>query len=89
MPWLLLAQQPGEYRWCERPAEIKPLEFITAVLRQKGKLFGRLDAFGDDMQLEAMGQSDDRFDNCFIIGVGPDIFNEGAVDLQYVDRELF
>ena len=46
-----------------------------------------LDAFGNHVDAEAVGQGNGRNGNRRVVGVTPDVGDEGAVDFQVVDRE--
>jgi hypothetical protein len=47
---------------------------------------GRLEAFGDHLQAERLGQPDDRANDRQVTGVGTWAAHESVVDLEHVDR---
>ena len=46
-----------------------------------------LDAFGNHFEAEAAGHADDGLDDHRIAGIGLDVADEGAVDLQLIERQ--
>ena len=61
---------------------------LTAVLAQERELFLRLDSFGHDHELQAVGHGDDGAHDGRVVGVRRDLRDEAAVDLQIVEREV-
>src|SRR4029079_16422694 len=68
-------------------AEVVTLHLVARAFAQERLLLGRLDAFGDDRQAQGLTHRDDRLGNRAIFRVARDLADEGAVDLQRVDRE--
>jgi hypothetical protein len=60
---------------------------VAALARQELALLFRLHAFRDDVQPQAVGQADDRLGDGGVVGVGQDVLDELAVDLQLVQRQ--
>ncbi|MNY43724.1 hypothetical protein D3C86_1787030 [compost metagenome] len=54
---------------------------------EKRQLLLGLDAFGDDIQIEAPAQADDRADQGGIVGVIAQATNERLIDFQHIDGE--
>src|SRR6185295_9405451 len=48
----------------------------------------RLDTLGDDGQPELLAEADGRRDNGGVVGIRQHVTNEGAVDLQAVERKF-
>ncbi len=72
-----------------RVVEIKVLEFIACVLAQKVGLFLRFHPFSDDGLAQHPAQGDDGFGLPFVEGAAGDVPDEGAIDLDGINRELF
>src|SRR6185369_10227586 len=81
-----LFEKSQSLRGRQRAAEQEALELVAAMRAQQIELGVCLDAFGDDVDAEAVRQRDRRNGDCRVVGVAPDIGDEGAVDLQVVDR---
>jgi len=71
-----------------RRAEEVTLEEADAFVAQDRRLLFLLDPFGDDRQVEALGQADEVAQEDLVLGVGREVAHERAVDLDSVDREL-
>ncbi|MNR36021.1 hypothetical protein D3C85_1539090 [compost metagenome] len=71
-----------------RPTEQIPLHFIATMLTQEVQLFMGFHAFGDHRQIQAVGHGDDRPGDLRILLARRQAVDEGAVDLEHVDREL-
>ena len=71
-----------------RPAEQEALHGLAAGGPQHRRLVLRLDALGDRVDAERPRQADDRRDDGARAGVGIDAADEGAVDLQLLEREV-
>ena len=65
----------------------KTLGLITVALTQKIHLRSGLHPLGDDLEIEIVGQRDDRLGNRRIVGILGNIANEGAIDLEAIDGE--
>src|SRR5688572_145364 len=65
--------------------EQEPLRKRTTHAAQDFELLPALDAFGDDLDVEAAGHGDHGTDDGVIGGVGDDVTDELAVDLERVD----
>lgn len=50
-------------------------------------LLGRLQSFDDAIDIELAGKFDDGSNRCPAPAIAPDLFDEGAVDLDDIDRE--
>ena len=70
-----------------RAGEEVALHFVTAFFAQEGQLLSGLDAFGDGLHPETAGQTDDRFDNRFVVRVTGNVAHKGLVDLELVYLE--
>src|SRR5205823_4311641 len=71
----------------ERLGEPVALGGVAAELAEPFRLLFGFDAFGDDGELERLGQFDDGPDDGRFDGVAGDVVDEDLVDLQDVDRE--
>ena len=69
-------------------AEQVPLRVVAAVLAQELELRFGLDAFGDDLEPQAVRHLDDGVDDRGIVAIDGHVAHERLVDLQRVDREL-
>src|SRR6185437_5443246 len=78
--------QLGELAGRQRRAEMESLVLIAAEGAQELELLGGLDPLGDHFELQAVRQGDDGLDDGGIY-LALEIPDEGAVDLQLVDRE--
>src|SRR6185312_10429209 len=83
-----LLEEHARGRRGERPAEVKSLRRLTAELAQALELLLGLDALGDGVQPETAGDPDDGAHDRRIVRVGCHVANEGAVDLQSIDRQM-
>src|ERR1700722_3919741 len=68
-------------------AEVEALSIVSSFLAEKvpGRLV--LDAFGDGLQVEGLGQADDGPDQVLVGGVGDQIAYELDVVLEVSDRK--
>src|SRR5450830_952458 len=66
-------------------AEQETLTLLTAVGFEKFQLLKRLDAFGNDVQVQALAQADDGADQLRILAVFAQAAHEGLIDLQHID----
>jgi len=57
------------------------------VVAEELELLARLDALGDDVELERPGEGDDRLGDRRVVRGGRDLADEGAVDLERVGGE--
>jgi len=71
----------------EGPGEVVALAELAAELAQGGQLFGCLDAFGDRLQTERLTEGQDPPGEGGVLGALGHAGDEGAVDLEDVDRE--
>src|SRR5471030_93119 len=83
----VVAQGALEFDGWQRPRIQVSLHFVAAGTLQEGQLFERLDAFGDHLVLELLGDADDGAGDGAVVGVAGNAGGERAVDLQRVDRE--
>jgi len=72
-----------------RLGEEKALHPVAILFFKQGKLLRSFDAFRNHVHRECMGQSDHRIDNCRIISLCIEIFDETAIDLEGLNRKLF
>ena len=83
--------QPG--RWPgvidARGAKEMALEVMHAPVAQHGGVFLRLHPFGDDLQIEIVGQIGDGADEILIVGIFGQLVAEHAVELDEIDVEHF
>src|SRR4051812_1779594 len=70
-----------------RPGEVEALPEVAAERPQFGELQRRLDALGRHRQAERVTQSHDRGDDRGVVGIVTEAVDEGAVDLEGVDRQ--
>src|SRR2546429_48429 len=63
----------------QRFAEQKALELVAAVGAQELPLLGGLDALCDDLQAQAVAESDHTFGNRHVVCVVRNVFDERAV----------
>src|SRR3954464_6130606 len=68
-------------------AEQIALHRVAAFLRQETELLDGLDALGDDRHFEAMAKIDDGAHDRRRLRIPAEIDDEGAVDLDLVERE--
>ena len=68
-------------------AEQIALHAVAAFLGEEGELVDRLDALGDDRHFEAVAEIDHGADDRRRLRVAAEIHDEGAVDLDLVERE--
>ena len=73
-------------RWA---SEVEPLRKVNSILPEKGQCLGVLDALGDRLVAEVLGQADDRLDEVLVGLVGRQVPHELDVDLQIGDGRLF
>ena len=66
---------------------MEPLGPVAAERTEPGELVGGLDAFGHDGQAEVVGEVDDGLGHHRTGAVGSERLDEGAVQLDDVDRE--
>ena len=71
----------------ERPASQIALHFVAAFLEQDVVLRFGFDAFGQDRNVETAAEADDRVNDRDRLLIGTEIGDEGAVDLDLVERE--
>jgi hypothetical protein len=72
-----------------RPAEVVALGLVTAQLRQQVGRRLVLHTLRHDAQPQVVGEVDGRADDDPVALVAQHITDEGTVDLQHVNRELF
>ena len=68
-------------------AEIVALEAVAFFIQQELELLGGFDAFGGDVQTEFFREGDDGFHQAGVFGVGGDVADKGAVDLDFVQGQ--
>src|SRR5471032_2904301 len=83
----VVAQGALEFNGWQRPRIQVSLHFVAAGTLQEGQLLERLDAFGNHLVLELLGDADDGAGDGAVVGVAGNAGGERAVDLQRVDRE--
>src|SRR3569623_668933 len=69
------------------PADEETLYLIAARLAQEGELFGCLHALRHHVEAQAPGHGDDGGDDGRVVLIGLHVADEGAVDLESLDRE--
>jgi len=84
----VLAHEGLERRSLEWPGEVEALPHAAAQLSQGGDVPHLLDALGDDRQLEALGELEDRTHERFAASLGSEALDERAVDLERVYRKV-
>jgi diguanylate cyclase (GGDEF)-like protein/PAS domain S-box-containing protein len=62
--------------------------FRNAAWIKEGQLFKGFDPFSDHLQLEGVGQGDDRIGDGGIIRIDQDVVHERLVDLEPIQREV-
>ncbi len=70
-----------------RGAAEEALILIAAQRAQEFQLLLGFHAFGDHLQAQAVRQRDDRVHDGRVLGIGDHILDEGAIDLELVERE--
>src|SRR5439155_17500250 len=75
----------GELFGGDWPAEEVALHLVAAPLGQVGQLVGGLDAFGGDLEAEAVAEGDDGGDDR--VRAAGKLGDERPVDLEGVDRQ--
>ena len=83
-----LVEQSGEVGGRNRPAEVVALNFVAAFRLEEGKLLGRLDPLGARPHAERASEADHRAHDGVGLAPGLESADEGAVDLDRVEREL-
>src|SRR6476661_6301499 len=78
---------PGDGRTVGRAAEEIPLSELAAELAEGLQLVGRLDALGDDAEVQGLAEGDDRPGEGPVVGPRVLGADELPGDLQDVDRE--
>ena len=63
------------------------LHLVAVVAAQQIELLARLHPLGDHLELQALGERDDRLRDRGVVGVGRDVLDERLVDLEGADRE--
>ncbi|MNC66495.1 hypothetical protein D3C75_1168930 [compost metagenome] len=71
-----------------RPPEQVTLHFVAIVLAQKLQLLVGFHAFSNHRQVQTVGHGDDCPGDLRVLLAFGQTVDEGAVDLQYIDREL-
>src|SRR5207245_1223794 len=66
----------------------EPLSALTIQLSQALELLRRLDPLGDELQSQALRDTDDGADNGRIVGVDRHVADEGAIDLECIDGQM-
>src|SRR5438552_13603327 len=82
-----LAQHAGDRVGADRLAEVEALDLVACVLPHEVALFGRLDAFGGDLELQAARNRDNRTRNGRVPRIAVDVAHERLVDLEPVELE--
>lgn len=85
----IIAELRFELACWHRAAEQVALDFVAVVFAKKLQLLVGFYAFGDDREVQAVGHGDDGASDLGVLFARRKAVDEGAVDLQYVDRELF
>ena len=81
------AHQLHEAGGRQRAAHQEPLHQVAALAAQELQLLEALDALGHDLQVEVVAEADDGAHDGGILGVHREVVDEGAVDLERVERE--
>ena len=71
----------------DRPREEEALAALAAQFAQQLELVAALDALGDDLEMQRVGQLDDLLDDDAICGTAGQVAEEGAIDLELADRQ--
>src|SRR4051794_3826399 len=79
-----LTEQAVELGDGKRTAAQEALELVAAEFLENRELRRVLDALGDDFQLEAVGEGDDRLHDQRIVAAVREVADERAVDLERV-----
>ena len=69
----------------EGPAEEISLPFAAALFLQEFELRRGFDPFGENLEPQAMGHGDDRFDDGPVVSLPGEVGDEGAVNFQYIE----
>src|SRR5579872_3077540 len=81
------ADQPVVLIDRKRLADEVALDGVAALLGEEGKLLLGFHALGDDRHFEAVTKTDDRANDRRRLRAAAEIHDEGAVDLDLVERE--
>src|SRR5438132_836650 len=65
-----------ELRGAQGPVEEIALEFVAVISLEEIFLFDRFDAFGDHLQLQAVGEHDDRVGDRGVVRVAAQVAHE-------------
>ena len=84
---LLPHQETDELGGGHGRAEQEALQLVAAPLAQELRLLQCLDAFGNHAELQALSHREDRGRERRVVRIGGDVADEGAVDLDALDRE--
>src|SRR5688572_17368834 len=82
-----LRHQAANFDWIDRPTKVVPLAELAALLREERKLLLRLNAFGHDIQGQAVRDGKDEAADRLRIGARIEVRDERPVDLQHVQRK--
>src|SRR5262245_20332606 len=83
----VLPHHPRAFVGGRRDREAVALDLVAAVRGEQLELLLRLHALGDDLELQAVREPDDRERDHRVFRVGGDVAHEGVVDLERVDRK--
>src|SRR5690242_4181661 len=70
----------------ERLAEEIALDGVAPKIAHPLEILGGLNALGGHRHAEALGELDDRLDDCDVLGPRACFADEAAVDLQFVEH---
>jgi len=82
------SQSPRSLIGWQRAAEIVALNLVTMMLAQKRHLLFAFDSFGNDPEIQVLGQADDRCRDRGVIRIHSEVLNKGTVNFELVDRKL-
>ena len=78
------SQQGSEFLGRLGTAKQEALDSIASQIRERSYLTRGLRTFRNGTESEAMSQSDDGADNCFILLMKPETCDKGRIDLKKV-----
>src|SRR4051812_23352946 len=87
LPAATVAKQGFELGGAQRPGEVEPLGERAAQQAEGAQLVRRFDAFGDDVDAQALGHGEDAGDDRRVVVVGGQTGDERPIDLEHIDRE--
>src|SRR4029079_15632405 len=87
-PCAIFLDESDQIFGAHRSTEIKALNLVAAFRTQHRCLLHRLDALGDDLEVQAVPEAHDGAHDRGVARVSRDVAHEALFDFQPVDREV-